>query len=222
VRLFVALELGAPARTALAAWGAEVAARDRALRPTAPAGLHLTLAFLGARPPADVAPLEEALPAAVAAGPWPDELAVGGGVWLPERRPSVLTVSVADPGDVLTALQSRVADACRQAVGWEPERRRFRPHVTVARLRRGSIPAHVRRGRAARGRPSPPRASRCSPPSWSRRAPATRCSRGRCRDSARRLAERLRASCVTMRRGAARGGSAQDAVPSDPDRIMHF
>jgi 2'-5' RNA ligase len=152
VRLFVALELGAPARTALAAWGTEVAARDRALRPTAPAGLHLTLAFLGARPPADVAPLEEALPAAVASGPWPDGLAVSGGVWLPERRPSVLTVSVADPGDVLAALQSRVADACRQAVGWEPERRRFRPHVTVARLRRGSIPAHVRRGRAARGR----------------------------------------------------------------------
>ncbi len=140
MRLFVALELGGSARTALAAWGAEVAARDRALRATAPAGLHLTLAFLGARPPADVAPLEAALPAAVAAGPWPGELAVSGGVWLPERRPSVLTVAVADPGDVLAALQSRVTDACREAVGWEPERRRFRPHVTVARLRRGSIP----------------------------------------------------------------------------------
>ena len=33
-----------------------------------------------------------------------------------------------------------MAEACREAVGWEPERRRFRPHVTVARLRRGSIP----------------------------------------------------------------------------------
>ncbi len=140
VRLFVALELGAPARTALAAWGAEVAARDRALRPTPPAGLHLTLAFLGARPPADVAPLEEALPGAVSGGPWPADLAVGGAVWLPERRPSVLTVAIEDPDDVLGGLQARVVEACREAVGWEPERRRFRPHVTVARLRRGSIP----------------------------------------------------------------------------------
>ena len=140
MRLFVALELGAPARTALAAWGAEVASRDRALRATPPGGLHLTLAFLGARPPGDVAPLEEALPAAVAAGPWPGGLEVGEAVWLPERRPSVLTVSVTDPGDVLGALQARVVEACREAVGWEPERRRFRPHVTVARLRRGSIP----------------------------------------------------------------------------------
>jgi 2'-5' RNA ligase len=140
VRLFVALELCAPARTALGAWGAEVAARDRALRATAPTGLHLTLAFLGARPPADVAPLEEALPAAVAAGPWPADLAVGSAEWLPERRPSVLTVAVLDPEGTLAALQARVVDACREAVGWEPERRRFRPHVTVARLRRGSIP----------------------------------------------------------------------------------
>lgn len=140
MRLFVALELGAEARTALGTWGAQVAARDRALRATAPAALHLTLAFLGARPPADVAPLEEALPAAVAGGPWPEALAVGDAVWLPERRPSVLTVAVADPGEVLGALQARVVEACRGAVGWEPERRRFRPHVTVARLRRGSIP----------------------------------------------------------------------------------
>lgn len=140
MRLFVALELAAPARTALGAWGADVAARDRALRATAPAGLHLTLAFLGARPPADVAPLEEALPAAVAGGPWPADLAVGDAVWLPERRPSVLTVAVLDPEGALGLLQARVVEACREAVGWEPERRRFRPHVTVARLRRGSIP----------------------------------------------------------------------------------
>ncbi len=140
MRLFVALELEASARTALAAWGAEVAGRDRALRATAPASLHLTLAFLGARPPADVAPLEEALPAAVAGGPWPEDLTVRQAVWLPERRPSVLTVAVDDPGEALGALQGRVVEACREAVGWEPERRRFRPHVTVARLRRGSIP----------------------------------------------------------------------------------
>jgi 2'-5' RNA ligase len=140
VRLFVALELEAADRTALGTWGAQVAARDRALRATAPAALHLTLAFLGARPPGDVAPLEEALPAAVAGGPWPGGLEVLQAVWLPERRPSVLTVAVADPDEALASLQARVVDACREAVGWEPERRRFRPHVTVARLRRGSIP----------------------------------------------------------------------------------
>jgi RNA 2',3'-cyclic 3'-phosphodiesterase len=104
VRLFVALELGTPARTALAAWGAGVAARDRALRPIPPAGLHLTLAFLGARPPGDVAPLSDALPGAVTQGPWPEALEVACAAWLPDRRPSVLTVAVADPDDALAQL----------------------------------------------------------------------------------------------------------------------
>ena len=53
LRLFVALDLPAPARAALAAFRA--AAADPAVwRPLPDEALHLTLAFLGHRPEADV------------------------------------------------------------------------------------------------------------------------------------------------------------------------
>ena len=53
LRLFVALDLPAPARAALAAFRA--AAADPAVwRPVPDEALHLTLAFLGHRPEADV------------------------------------------------------------------------------------------------------------------------------------------------------------------------
>ena len=53
LRLFVALDLPAPARAALAAFRA--AAADPAIwRPVPDEALHLTLAFLGHRPEADV------------------------------------------------------------------------------------------------------------------------------------------------------------------------
>jgi 2'-5' RNA ligase len=44
-----------------------------------------------------------------------------------------------------------VVEALVDAVGYEPERRRFRPHVTVARVRHGAAP---RRG----GLPDAPKA----------------------------------------------------------------
>jgi RNA 2',3'-cyclic 3'-phosphodiesterase len=53
LRLFVALDLPEPARAALAAFRAEMA--DPAVwRPVPDEALHLTLAFLGHRPEADV------------------------------------------------------------------------------------------------------------------------------------------------------------------------
>ena len=50
----------------------------------------------------------------------------------------MLTVEVADATGALLALQERVVAALVEAVGYEPDRRRFRPHVTVARVRRGA------------------------------------------------------------------------------------
>jgi RNA 2',3'-cyclic 3'-phosphodiesterase len=140
VRLFVALELPGPVRDALAAWGAGVTDGEEALRPVSPAALHATLAFLGARAPADVGPIAEAVARAVARGPWPGELRLGEALWLAPRRPHVLTVAVEDPDGALGALRERVVAELARELAWEPERRRFRAHVTVARVRRGRAP----------------------------------------------------------------------------------
>jgi RNA 2',3'-cyclic 3'-phosphodiesterase len=148
-RLFAALDLPAPVRDALGAFGRAAADDDFALRAVRDDALHVTLAFLGHRSLDDIDPAREAVRAVAA--PVPD-LALGEVLWLSPRRPHVLTVEVVDPAGALIALQARVVEALAEAVGFEPERRRFRPHVTVARVRHGAAPRR-------RGLPEAPSAS---------------------------------------------------------------
>ena len=148
-RLFAALELPAPVRDALGAFGRAAAADDFALRAVRDDALHVTLAFLGHRALDDIDPARDAV--REVAAPVPD-LALGDALWLAPRRPHVLTVEVADATGALLALQERVVAALVEAVGYEPDRRRFRPHVTVARVRRGAAPRQ-------RGLPDAPSAS---------------------------------------------------------------
>jgi RNA 2',3'-cyclic 3'-phosphodiesterase len=131
LRLFVALELPAAARDALVAFR-DAAADPDVWRPVAPDALHLTLAFLGRRPAADVPAIDEVLYAA--AGPAP-RLALTEAVLLPPRRPRVLCAALADPDGTLAALQSRVSEGLEAAGVYTPEKRPFRAHATVARLR---------------------------------------------------------------------------------------
>ncbi|WP_037498217.1 RNA 2',3'-cyclic phosphodiesterase [Solirubrobacter soli] len=129
LRLFVALEIPEEIRDVLSALGA---AADQAVwRPVAREALHVTLAFLGNRPPEDV----DAIAPIVAAEHAAPELALDKVLLLPPRRARVLTVALADPTGALAALQSRVSTALGAAGVYTPETRPFRPHVTVARLR---------------------------------------------------------------------------------------
>lgn len=131
LRLFVALDLPEPARAALAAFRAAVA--DPAVwRPVPDEALHLTLAFLGHRPQADVervaAVLREAPPGA-------PRLTLGRALGLPLRRPRVLTAAIVDHNGTLAELQAWVSRELAARGLYEPEGRAFRAHATVARLR---------------------------------------------------------------------------------------
>jgi 2'-5' RNA ligase len=147
-RLFVALDPPPQARDALAAWARSAAAalvagavqRGGAPRLLDPAQLHLTLCFLGSRPVAEIEPLA----AALAACTWePGELWLGAPLLLPPRRPGTLAVAVRSPDGRLERFQQSVTAALARASGWQPERRGYRAHITVARLPGG--------GRSARG-----------------------------------------------------------------------
>jgi 2'-5' RNA ligase len=131
-RLFVALELGEDVRVALADWAdADAPASMRRL----PAdNLHVTLAFLGTRPESDVAKV---------AGVLDDvsrpvgKLIVEDPIWLPARRPGVLAVALRSKGPALAELHAALVAGLTEAIGFAPEKRPLRPHVTVARVRRG-------------------------------------------------------------------------------------
>jgi 2'-5' RNA ligase len=131
IRLFVALELPERVRSALAEFCREAAAPD-VWRPVAVDNLHLTLAFLGRRPEADVVAIEPAL--AGCARPAP-RLALGAALLLPPRRARVLCAEVEDPDGTLAALQACVSAGLARAGVYTPEKRPFRAHATVARLR---------------------------------------------------------------------------------------
>ena len=134
VRLFVALELPRGARGALAEWQAEALRGRDDLRAVAPDALHVTLAFIGHRPAPEVEPIAAAVRAAVG-GLEPARLAATGVCGVPRRRPRLFAVDLDDPDAHAGAIAAAVAGALSAAGFYEPEKRRFWPHVTVARLK---------------------------------------------------------------------------------------
>ncbi len=137
VRLFVALDLPAAARTALADWGARIAAGQPGVRAVAADSLHVTLCFIGARP-AGVLELDRLGAACeIVAGAGAVELSVEGALVLPPRRPRVLAVELRDSGGALGPIQTALSGRLASLGAYRPERRPFLPHVTVARVRAG-------------------------------------------------------------------------------------
>lgn len=145
-RLFAAVDPPAAMREALASWaresGAALRTRGAKVRLLAPETMHVTLCFLGARPIAEIDLLAGALERC--AVPEVGPVSLGAPLWLPPREPRSLALELRDPEGGLAALQQVVSEAFAGAIEWEPERRRFRAHVTVARLGRAGKPSRRR------------------------------------------------------------------------------
>ena len=136
-RLFVALDLPSSARAALTRWGAQALSGQAGVRPVAAEALHVTLCFLGWREETEVGAVAE-LVRACAAPPVATPLMTGAPACFPPRRPRVLAVDLVDGDGALVALQARMSETLAAHADYEPEARRFRPHVTVARVARGA------------------------------------------------------------------------------------
>ena len=106
------------------------------------ANLHLTLKFLGN---SEESRLQE-LASSLRGLPFPPfELAFGStGSFGTSRRARVVWLELARGASEVVALASTVEQAASM-LGWEPEMRSFRPHLTLARARdrRGSTPPAV-------------------------------------------------------------------------------
>ena len=131
-RLFVALELPEVLKQAIC--GLQAGLGDaRWLEADA---LHLTLAFVGEVDPSAQRRIEEAL-AWVEAPPLAVDLHGIG--HFPHRGPPRVLWTGASPAAALGTLAASVRRALAQA-GFPPERRKFAPHVTIARFRRPPPP----------------------------------------------------------------------------------
>jgi 2'-5' RNA ligase len=134
-RLFVALDLPAEVRGHMLAWAARALTGIPGVRLQRPEAMHVTLCFLGGQPAAAAEAIAKAM--RVAVGRRSEvRLMPETPVWLPPRRPRVAAVELIDDTGELTALQASVAGALARGGWYEPERRRFLAHVTVARVGR--------------------------------------------------------------------------------------
>lgn len=136
-RLFFALDIPDPLRELIGEWQRRVA--EPALRPVAAQALHVTLAFLGSRPAAEIETLGETV-AALPAEPVEGRLERDP-VALPRRRPRHWALGVESSG--AARLQAALAERLRalDLPGLELDDRPFWPHLTVFRLRGARRPS---------------------------------------------------------------------------------
>jgi len=95
-------------------------------------GLHFTLKFLGAVREEKIVPIVDALQEVVPATPRFSIVGRGIGVFPDIRRARVLWVGLA--AEPLAPLAMKVEKAL-EPVGFAPEKRSFRPHLTIGRWR---------------------------------------------------------------------------------------
>jgi 2'-5' RNA ligase len=143
-RLFVALDLPQDVRAGLVDWQ-RTALADPALRVVRPEALHMTLIFLGYQNQKDVKAIAKTAFDVNAQAPAVE--LVGEPVGVPKgKRPRL--IALAANSDETVALQKQVEGRLVEAGFYEPEKRSFWPHLTVARVKpeapRSRRPAQIR------------------------------------------------------------------------------
>ncbi|MDV2504162.1 MAG: RNA 2',3'-cyclic phosphodiesterase [bacterium] len=139
IRAFIAVDVPPPVQEALGELQRGMEEAGLKARWPRPQDVHVTLAFLGNVPSEQVPELRAAMEEA-AQGAGPLEVHVGGvGAFPNERWPRVIWVGFEEPTGGLAALHKRL-EAALVPLGYEPEDRPFRPHLTVARIK---VPARA-------------------------------------------------------------------------------
>ena len=145
-RLFVALDLPEPERSGIAAWRDELVEGRSDLRPVRADALHVTLAFLGWQEAAEAPAIAEAAFGGLPGLSAPVLRAAGVKPIPPRGGPRLFALDLEDPEGACLAVQQAVAGGLVDF--YEPEKRAFWPHVTLARVKKG-----VRRAAPLEGPP---------------------------------------------------------------------
>jgi 2'-5' RNA ligase len=130
-RLFIALDLPQDVRAGVVDWQ-QTALADPALRIVRPEALHITLVFLGYQTEKDAKAIAKAAFATDAEAP-PVELQAESVGVPPGKRPRLIALG-ANSGETI-ALQKGVEERLVEGGFYEPEKRPFWPHMTVARVK---------------------------------------------------------------------------------------
>lgn len=134
VRSFIAAEISPNVRARASRLITELSVTDAKISWVQPRNLHLTLIFLGDVSMNEVPRLCSAMTRAAAELP-PFDLEVrGAGAFPNPARPRTLWLGVGDGSEEMIQLHDALQDALAE-LGYRPEGRRFRPHLTLGRVR---------------------------------------------------------------------------------------
>jgi 2'-5' RNA ligase len=131
VRLFVAAELPDDVRSTISEGIAPLLNEVPGARWVPPENWHVTVKFLGATEPSTIPWIETQIGEVLDEYP-PAGLEIEGLVFFaPPRRPPMLHAALRDPDRELATLADKVAGSLEPT--FPKEKRKFRPHVTLAR-----------------------------------------------------------------------------------------
>jgi len=134
VRTFVAIEISPEVRTRAQKLITQLQAVDAKVRWVDPAQLHLTLKFLGEIDLLEVPKICAAVTEVAAAVP-PFSVRVNSAGAFPDLlRPRTVWLGIEDETEELAALHNQMEVALAK-LGFRSENRRFRPHLTIGRVR---------------------------------------------------------------------------------------
>jgi 2'-5' RNA ligase len=139
VRLFFAVPAPPAVRDALGTWAREARRRADGWRWVEPSLVHLTLRFLGDTDPARVEPIAASARLIARREPRHAVRVRGWGVFPGPSRPRIIWAGLSGDLQHLSRLAEALESEAR-ALGFSPEDRAFRPHLTLARAARDAHP----------------------------------------------------------------------------------
>jgi 2'-5' RNA ligase len=133
LRCFIAIELPDELRESIVSRSAALRKSPAGVRWVRPENIHLTLKFLGKTPEGGVPKIQKELSGALHAIQGFDLRVRGAGAFPGPRRPRVIWVGMEDC-ETLLHVHERV-EQCMAGLGYPPEERRFRAHLTIGRVK---------------------------------------------------------------------------------------
>lgn len=134
IRTFIAVEIGDAIRKRVVALQERLAKSADDVRWVEPAGMHVTLVFLGEVDEREVMDVCRAVKVAAGREP-PFPLAVAGvGAFPNTRRPKTVWAGITDGADALQRIHGALDEALADLGGYRKEERAYTPHLTLGRV----------------------------------------------------------------------------------------
>jgi len=150
IRTFVCIQIPQSIKNRIGELQDELRKTGGSVSWTRPSNIHLTLKFLGGVPASRIERVSKAVEhAAIAISPFEIEVA-GAGCFPSVRNPRVLWIGLTNVPDIMNELYSSIESELARE-GFEREKRKFSPHLTIGRIRTPGTGAPVAEQLIARG-----------------------------------------------------------------------